>query len=258
MRKKKKEYFANLNEKDVTNNKKFWQTVKPFLSEKLKSREKITLVEREELVSSESDVAQRFSQFFSNIVKNLDVPKYVVEDTLHLNLKNHPILMAILRYRDHPNITIKRFRYQTVPFYFLHIDKKTVLKIIRSLSSNKAFQETDLPVRIVKESTEDFTEIICSQFNESINWPFSFKLGNINPVFKNKSRNPKNNYRLVSILPLISKVFEKIMNKQLSIYILKKFFQNPSMVFAKVSVPNIVSFRCLKNGNGLLIITKFL
>ena len=32
--KEKKEYFANLNEKDIIDNKKFWQTVKPFLSEK--------------------------------------------------------------------------------------------------------------------------------------------------------------------------------------------------------------------------------
>ena len=47
-------------------------------------------MEKEELVSSEYEVAQRFNQFFSNIVKNLDIPKYVVEDTLHLNLKNHP------------------------------------------------------------------------------------------------------------------------------------------------------------------------
>ena len=138
MGKEKKEYFANLNEKDIIDNKKFWQTVKSFLSEKLKSREKITLVEKEELVSSESDVAQRFNQFVSNIVKNLDIPKYVVGDTLHLNLKNHPILMAILKYRDHPSIiTIKRFRYQTVPFHFLYIDKKTVLKIIRSLRKNQ-------------------------------------------------------------------------------------------------------------------------
>ena len=100
LRKEKKEYFANLNEKDIIDNKKFWQTVKPFLSEKLKSREKITLVEKEELVSSEYDVAQRFNQFFSNIVKNIDIAKYVVEDTLHLNLKNNPTLMAILKYRD--------------------------------------------------------------------------------------------------------------------------------------------------------------
>ena len=154
LRKEKKEYFANLNEKDIIDNKKFWQTVKPFLSEKLKSREKITLVEKEELVSSESDVAQRFNQFFSNIVKNLDIPKYVVGDTLHLNLKKHPIFMAILKSRNHPSIiTIKHFHYQTVPFHYLHIDKKTVLKII-SLSNNKASQETDLPVRAAKENAE--------------------------------------------------------------------------------------------------------
>ena len=227
LRKEKKEYFANLNEKVIIDNKKFWQTVKPFLSEKLKSRVKITLVEKEELISSESDVAQRFNQFFSNIVKNLDIPKYVVGDTLHLNLKNHPILMAILKYRDHPSIiTIK---VQTVPFHFSYNDKKTVLKIIRSLSNNKASQETDMPVRVVKENAEYFAEIVCSQFNESINslkFPLSFKLANITPVFKNESRNHKNNYRPVSILPLISEVFEKIMNKQLSIYfeeILSKF-----------------------------------
>ena len=77
----------------------------------------------------------------------------MVGDTLHLNLKNHPILMAILKYRDHPSIiTIKRFRYQTVPFHFSYIDKKTVLEILRSLSSNEASQETDLPVRVVKEN----------------------------------------------------------------------------------------------------------
>ena len=70
---KEKEYFANLNEKGIIDNKRFWQTVKPFLSEKLKSRENITLVEKEELVSSESDVAQLFNQFFSNLVKNLDI-----------------------------------------------------------------------------------------------------------------------------------------------------------------------------------------
>ena len=35
------QYFANLNEKNITNNRMFWQTVKAVLSEKNKSREKI-------------------------------------------------------------------------------------------------------------------------------------------------------------------------------------------------------------------------
>ena len=41
---KKREYFANLNEKNITDKRKFWQIVKPFLSEKNKSSENITMV----------------------------------------------------------------------------------------------------------------------------------------------------------------------------------------------------------------------
>ena len=45
LRKTKKDYYANLNEKDIADNKKFWQTVKPLFSDKVKSKEKITLVQ---------------------------------------------------------------------------------------------------------------------------------------------------------------------------------------------------------------------
>ena len=38
------------------------------------------------------------------------------------------------------------------------------------------------------------------------------------PVFKKGSRNQKENYRPVSILPIISRIFENILSKQLYIY----------------------------------------
>ena len=44
-----KQYFTKLNEKYVTDNRKFWQTVKPFLPEENKSREKITLLKKKKL-----------------------------------------------------------------------------------------------------------------------------------------------------------------------------------------------------------------
>ena len=46
--KTKTNYYANLNLKHLTNNKQIWQTVKPLLSDKIKSSEKITLVEQRE------------------------------------------------------------------------------------------------------------------------------------------------------------------------------------------------------------------
>ena len=51
------------------------------------------------------------------------------------------------------------------------------------------------------------------------NFPENLKLADIIPVFKKKNTLHKVNYRPVSVLPSISKVFEKLMQKQLSGYI---------------------------------------
>ena len=48
VRKSKKLYYSNLDEKKVTDNKFFWKTIKPFLSDKIASREKLTLIEEDE------------------------------------------------------------------------------------------------------------------------------------------------------------------------------------------------------------------
>ena len=43
---KNKNYYANLNEKNLSDNKQFWRTVKPLLSDKIKSSEKTGRSER--------------------------------------------------------------------------------------------------------------------------------------------------------------------------------------------------------------------
>ena len=71
LKKGKKEYYQNLDEKNVIDNKKFWKTVKPLLSDKSVSREKIKLTENEKMLTSESETAETLNNFFSNIVKKL-------------------------------------------------------------------------------------------------------------------------------------------------------------------------------------------
>ena len=58
-------------------------------------------------------------------------------------------------------------------------------------------------------------------FNEAIEsskFPSLLKQLNITPNFNKGSRNQKENYRPVTILPIISKIFENISSKQLYIY----------------------------------------
>ena len=164
LRNEKKKYFANLNEKNITDNKKFWQAVKPFLSEKNKSREKITLVkENDEIISDDVEVANTLNKFFSNIVKNLKIPERFVNNSLPHSLSSHPTLKAILKYKDHPSIpVIERFSQRISSFYFSTVDKNTVLKEIKKLNSNKAVQDTDIPVKILKENAEFFCGIYLS------------------------------------------------------------------------------------------------
>ena len=51
LRKTKKDYYSNLNVRDICDNKKFWSTVKPFLSDKIKNNEKTTLIENDNIAN---------------------------------------------------------------------------------------------------------------------------------------------------------------------------------------------------------------
>ena len=106
LRKEKREYFENLNEKDITDNGTFWHIVKPFLSDKIKSRENITLVNNQNITSKEVEVANTLNNFFSNIIKNLKIPEYYAKNNLPPNLSRHPTIKAILKYKNHPSISI--------------------------------------------------------------------------------------------------------------------------------------------------------
>ena len=50
--------------KNVTDNKTFWKTVKPFLSHKITTKEKITLTEENEIFSNDEDTAHVLNTFF--------------------------------------------------------------------------------------------------------------------------------------------------------------------------------------------------
>ena len=83
------------------------------------------------------------------------------EDNLHSRLSSNPVLQAIMKYRYHPSINIIRHYCQRFPsFYFSVVDINIVLKEIRKLSIKKAIQDTDIPVKVLKENEEFFAEQI--------------------------------------------------------------------------------------------------
>ena len=109
MKESKRSYYEKLKPSSISDNKKFWKTVKPFFSDKVVLSKKITLVENNTLVSDSDTVAKIFKIFFSNAVKNLNIEKYehFSFDKYFLSKEEeneNPILRAIEKYENHPSI----------------------------------------------------------------------------------------------------------------------------------------------------------
>ena len=55
--------------------RKFWKTVKPILSNKFVNNENITLVDNKKIITNDKEIAKVLNDFFSNIIKTLNIPK---------------------------------------------------------------------------------------------------------------------------------------------------------------------------------------
>ena len=103
LRKSKKKYYENLDERNLIDNKLFWKTVKPSFSDKIATRDRIHLTENGEAVKTELETEETLNNFFGNVSKSLMIPKYKEYDPSTDRVKNRTI-RAILKYRNHPSI----------------------------------------------------------------------------------------------------------------------------------------------------------
>ena len=92
------------------------------------------------------------------------------------------------------------------------------------IRKNLLTTHNNIPTKILKENQYIFVPLITKIYNESsdsANFPNPLKLAEVTPVHKKQSRTIKDNYTPVSILPPISKIFERNMFDQISSYIEK-------------------------------------
>ena len=157
LRKTKKNHYANLKQKDIADNKQFWRTVKPLLSDKPKSNEKTTLVEGDKITSEDKSNAEFLNSFFSNAVKNLKIPEFNDINPPAENIP-HPVFKAILKYKNHPSIiAIINERRNGLGFYFGEVSVDDICKELKRLNPGKAAQNTDIPIKILKENADIFS-----------------------------------------------------------------------------------------------------
>ena len=104
-------------------------------------------------------------------------------------------------------------------FSIQEITKSEIDREILNLDSFKAWQESYLPTKIIKANSDIFTQVIHKELNRSLevgSFPCTMKLDNVTLFYIKSNRSDKVNYLLASILPNISKVFERCVYKQIS------------------------------------------
>ena len=203
VRNAKNAHYSNLNIKDVTDNKKFWKTVKPLFSEKVNTKENITLVDNNNIISSDIEVAEKLNSFFGNVVKELNIN--IKEDLLcNVSNINDPVERAIQKYKNHPSIQMikDKFGYNKT-FSFDFVSSDTIFKEIVSLDTNKATHSNDIPTKLIKTNADLFSIFVSNAYNESVTsciFLSHLKLADITPAHKRNSKLEKSNYRPVSLL----------------------------------------------------------
>ena len=165
------------------------------------------LVENEKIVSK--------NEIFNDITKGLNIEKWPASN---LPCKD-PLVNDIRKYEMHPSILkIKSVSKSIRIFDFNFVSSDDISKILTSLDLTKKTTGV-IPTKIVKLANQEICKDLANCINESIKkneLPNELKAADITPIFKNKDPLNKENYRPISVLPTVSKIFERVLFDQLA------------------------------------------
>ena len=216
MRQSKKQYYGSLNVNHLTDNKNFWRVVKPNFSNKIFGINRVTLRDGGKIISDTEKVADNFNKFFMNIGKALKIDKdkrFLVETKDVFD----PVLKAIKKYSAHPSILRIKDKMNNNVFSFRKVTYEEILIEINSLDTSKSPQSEDIPFKIIKDNGDIFANFILQNFNKCLidgKFPDQLKKADVSPIFKKGNHNDKTNYRPVSILPSLSKIYKRLIYNQ--------------------------------------------
>jgi len=200
-RKSKKIYYSNYFSKHNSNIKKTWEGIRELVNINKKKYNNIRMIyENNKNITNNKDMANSFNDFYSNVGKNIEqkIPK---TNTHFLSFLNFTV---------------------DSKFSFTLCSNAEIKSIISEFGNNKASGPNSIPTNLLKEFIHSFAYPIRLLVNKSLKdgiFPDMFKIAHICPIYKKSDRSKCANYRPISLLSNLSKVFEKIMYKRLEQYL---------------------------------------
>ena len=134
-----------------------------------------------------------------------------------------PVARAIEKLKTESALIIKEKNFQGNRFSFAGVSQSEIEKEIKNLNVKKATTQKNIPPKVLKTSATVTPEILQQLFNQAlttIESPSNLKNADVTLVFKKNNPISNENYKPVSVLPIISNVFENSMQYQINLHII--------------------------------------
>ena len=174
--------------------KKSWKVLNDIRNKRRKLHFPCYIEANRQMITDRRTILNHFNHYFTNVANNLNSSKSPDEFTDYTKFMKHRVENTI---------------------EFREIDKSEIDEIIHDLNPNKS---SDMSPRILKLFKGVLSPTLAILFNNCMYggvFPDVLKVARVIPLFKNGDRNNVSNYRPISLLPVISKIFEKLIHKRL-------------------------------------------
>ena len=198
--------------------------------------DEIHLNEDGKYYSSQDDVANIMNDYFINIgnLKNTDDHiTFPIDDTI----RRYADLESIRRIHENSKSTISH------SFSLRNVTLSEVHAHICKLNIKKATGYDNIPAKLIKAASKPLASILTELINKSLEmsiFPNELKHAEISPIKKKNDPMNKENYRPISILAVVSKVFERVIEKQISAHFDNIFNENVSGFRKKHSCQHVL------------------
>ena len=160
-----------------------------------------------QLITDRREIVQKFNTYFVDLAKNLNANKPSSDFTDYSKFMKNRIEST---------------------FFFEEIQSHEIDRIIDQLNPNKS---SDISPRILKLYKHELSTTFAVLFNNCMYagiFPDVLKIARVVPLFKSGDKNKITNYRPISLLPVFSKIFEKLIHSRLD-----KFLDKHDVIYKK-------------------------
>ena len=245
VRKAKNEYYTSYFKKYSHDSRKQWSMINKILNRKRKSKNTVNkLLVNGEILNDTSDIAEAFNEYFVNVAQNLkncDGPRDVYST---LNTSNRSRIS-------------------------IELDPCSAIEIKEIINSFKNKSTADTSMQALKHVSSEIIPILVHTINASLTqgiFPSDLKCAKVIPLYKGGSKVDISNYRPISLLPIFSKIYERIMHTRIYNFLNSKndiysgqygFRKGHSCEHAIISAQNTILHALDKKQIAILLLIDF-